>query len=254
MVLYYKWTHLIIVSCLALTVVVGCNKDIQVEPFQILLDEGKLVFTAPQGFQTLPPAANPLLPYEHAMRSEDGKLEVRYAIRPLSRVKIDYSDPHNSAPEPNHLFNMLFASLTEQLASGGDTPRREYTAQQAKELFNADWAAAALLDETTGNCPQTTRSERVALGHFQTNMLTWSRIGRCIPTRPRSTIENRGGPVRSATRWNREARPNPADLRLGESSFRRNIGPTPPSPPAWSTTGNSSQLRTKSLQVPDRWR
>ena len=146
MVLYSKWAHLITVSCLALTVVVGCNKDIQVEPFQILLDEGKLVFTAPQGFQTLPPAANPLLPYEHAMRSEDGKLEVRYAIRPLSRVKIDYSDPHNSAPEPNHLFNMLFASLTEQLASGGDTPRREYTAQQAKELFNADWAAAAVFD------------------------------------------------------------------------------------------------------------
>ena len=57
-------------------------------------------------------------------------------------MKIDYSNPHNSAPEPDHLFNMLFASLAEQLPSGGNTPRREYTTEQAKELFNADWAAA----------------------------------------------------------------------------------------------------------------
>ena len=41
---------------------------------------------------------------------------------------------------------MLFASLVEQLSSGGDTPRREYTGEQAKELFNADWAAAAVFD------------------------------------------------------------------------------------------------------------
>jgi len=133
-------------SILILAVATGCSKSTVSRPFQKLLDEAQLVFTAPQGFQPLPPVANPLLPYEHAIRAEDGKLEVRYAIRPLSRVKIDYSDPHNSAPEPNHLFNMLFASLAEQLASGGDTPRREYTSEQAKDLFNADWAAAAVFD------------------------------------------------------------------------------------------------------------
>ena len=146
MALNFTWPRLVGISCLLLIVAVGCHKDNSSASFQKLLDEAELTFTTPDGFQALPPVANPLLAYEHAMRSKDGKLEVRYAIRPLSRVKIDYSDPHNSAPEPNHLFNMLFVSLVEQMASSGDTPRREYSNEQAKELFNADWAAAAVFD------------------------------------------------------------------------------------------------------------
>ena len=146
MLLLLKRLYPFWIPILALVGVIGCSKSAVPEPFQKLLTEAELSFTAPQDFQPLPAVANPLLPYEHAIRADDSKLEVRYAIRPLSRVKIDYSDPHNSAPEPNHLFNMLFASLAEQLASGGDTPRREYTTEQAKELFNADWAAAAVFD------------------------------------------------------------------------------------------------------------
>ena len=146
MTLKRKWAHAGWLCCLILIVTVGCNDKTLSEPFQQRLSEAGLIFTQPQGFKPLPPVANPLLPYEHAIRSQDGKLETRYAIRPLSRVTIDYSDPHNSAPEPNHLFNMLFASLVEQLSSGGNTPRREYTGEQAKELFNADWAAAAVFD------------------------------------------------------------------------------------------------------------
>ena len=113
---------------------------------QTLLTEAELSFIAPQDFQPLPAVADPLFPYAHAIRADDSKLKVRYAIRQFSRVKIDYSDPHNSAPEPDYLFNMLFASLAEQLASGGNTSRREYTTERAKELFNADWAAAAVFD------------------------------------------------------------------------------------------------------------
>ena len=146
MTLKRKWAHAGWLCCLILIVAVGCNDKTLSEPFQQRLSEAGLIFTQPQGFKQLPPVANPLLPYEHAIRSQDGKLETRYAIRPLSRVTIDYSDPHNSAPEPNHLFNMLFASLVEQLSSGGNTPRREYSGEQAKELFNADWAAAAVFD------------------------------------------------------------------------------------------------------------
>jgi len=146
MALKFKWAQSMWLCGLILTITAGCDKNTLSGPFQQRLKEAGLTFTAPQGFNPLPPLANPVLPYEHAIRGQDGKLEVRYAIRPLSRVRIDYSDPHNSAPEPNHLFNMLFVSLTEQLSAGGDTPRREYTAEQAKELFNADWAAAAVFD------------------------------------------------------------------------------------------------------------
>lgn len=138
-----------IISCLFLAwLLTGCHGNTQPSDtaFRQLLQEAGMQYSRPQDFESLLPAANPLLPYEYAARSNDGRLEIRYAVRPLARIKIEYDDPHTSAPEPNHMFNMLFASLAEQLAHGGDAPRREYTPQQAKALFNADWAAGSIFD------------------------------------------------------------------------------------------------------------
>ena len=87
-----------------------------------------------------------MLPYEYALRHDSGGLEIRYIIRPLGRISIDYNDPHNAAPEPNHLFPLLFESLINELSSGGNTPNKEYPQAQARELFNAGWAAAAVFD------------------------------------------------------------------------------------------------------------
>lgn len=114
--------------------------------FDLLIKEAELEFTRPTGFVDIPSQANSLLPYERAIRHEKTGLEVRYAVRPLGRIQIEYDDPHSAAPEPDHLFPLLFASLTDRLSSGGDTPRREYTAKQAQELFNADWAAVSVFD------------------------------------------------------------------------------------------------------------
>ncbi len=63
-------------------------------------------------------------------------------------VEIDYEDSHNSAPEPNHLFPMLFQSLISDFSNGGNSPANEYSAQETKARFNADWAAVALMDVT----------------------------------------------------------------------------------------------------------
>ncbi|KAG1661923.1 DnaJ subfamily C member 3 [Nymphon striatum] len=81
-----------------------------------------------------------VMPYEKRILSDDGELEVRYAIRPLNRIEIAYDDPHNSAPHPNDLFEMLFRTLTETLAGGTHVISRAYTVDQAKEYFNAGWA------------------------------------------------------------------------------------------------------------------
>jgi len=71
---------------------------------------------------------------------------VRYAIRPLNRIEIAYDDPHNSAPHPNDLFEMLFRTLTETLAGGTHVISRAYPPEQAKKLFNAGWASAGVFD------------------------------------------------------------------------------------------------------------
>lgn len=119
-------------------------------PFERLLEEGRLEFTAPGGFQPMPIEADNVMPYEARFRSEDGRLEIRYAIRPLSRMEIDYEDPHNAAPAPNDLFSMLFRALSETLAKNHDVLSREYEADQARQEFRAGWAGVGVFDLAEG--------------------------------------------------------------------------------------------------------
>ena len=111
-----------------------------------LLEESGMMLTCNDGYVAVPPASNELLSYEKALRTEDGVMEIRFSIRPLARITIDYEDPHNAAPEPEHLFPLLFQSLTDDLSGGMHSPNREFTREQAQQLFNADWAAASTFD------------------------------------------------------------------------------------------------------------
>ncbi|MDJ0739200.1 MAG: hypothetical protein QNJ91_05755 [Gammaproteobacteria bacterium] len=114
--------------------------------FDALLDEAELQFNRPAGYVDRPPASTPVLDYEHALRSEDGLLEIRLAVRPIKRLQIDYDDPHGSTPDPNHIFPLVFESLASRRAGGRHAPSNEYPPDQARAKFNADWAAAAVFD------------------------------------------------------------------------------------------------------------
>jgi len=113
--------------------------------FEQLLLESGLQIETPVDFNGTPVLSNPILPYEHALRHESGALEMRFIIRPLSRITIDYSDPHNAAPEPEHLFPLLFESITNRLSMGSDSPTSTFPEAIAESSFNANWAAAAVL-------------------------------------------------------------------------------------------------------------
>jgi hypothetical protein len=115
------------------------------EAFEQLLIESSLHIETPAHFSGTPVLSNPVLPYEHALRHESGALEMRFIIRPLSRITIDYSDPHNAAPEADHLFPLLFESIANLLSNGDDSPTSTFPEAIAESSFNANWAAAAVL-------------------------------------------------------------------------------------------------------------
>ncbi len=114
--------------------------------FKTLLSESQLSFQTPTGFSEQALSDNPILSYEKAFKHHSLALEMRVSIRPINRVEIDYEDPHNAAPEPNHLFMMMFTTLIGELSRGGNSPQREYSSEQAKADFNADWAAVTTFD------------------------------------------------------------------------------------------------------------
>jgi len=116
------------------------------QAFDRLLDESGMRLEPSQKLIDLPIRANPVLPYEHAMRHDSGELELRFIIRPLERIEIEYNDPHNAAPEPNHLFPLLFESLIDRLSANSNSNSRTLSKSEAKEKFNAQWAALSVFD------------------------------------------------------------------------------------------------------------
>ena len=114
--------------------------------FPDLLAEAQMRLDVPEGFVSVPVRPNPLFLYDSALASPDGAIEVRYVVRPLSRIVVDYDDPHSSVPDPNHMFPLMFQSMVTLLSNGRHSPTGEYPPGQARERFNADWAAAAVFD------------------------------------------------------------------------------------------------------------
>ncbi len=114
--------------------------------FESLLQESGLRLDRGDEFIEVPVSASSILAYEHALRHDSDRLELRFIVRPLSRITIEYDDPHNAAPEPNHLFPLLFESMTNALAVEGGAPSTVFTEEEARRHFNADWAAVAVFD------------------------------------------------------------------------------------------------------------
>ena len=133
-------------AALVLLGAIACAETDAPHNFTELLDEVGMVFELPQGYAPLPVEFNEVLPYQYRIVSNDGMVEVRYVIFPLGRVEIDYQDPHSSAPEPDHLFTLLFPGILTEISGWGRYKSKEYPEDEALRLFRADWAAVAVLE------------------------------------------------------------------------------------------------------------
>ncbi len=109
-----------------------------------LLGECAAEIGALDGFESATPIASGPLPCEFRVRDAGLGFEVRASFRPLSRVQVDYEDPHSATPEPDHLHPMLFPALLEAISTvEGVGEEVELTPEQARE-WGADWAAMSL--------------------------------------------------------------------------------------------------------------
>ena len=111
--------------------------------FSKLSKEAELIFAPPADLQEIPAVPMPYFHFSKAYKHKKLALEVRYAIRPLSRIDIDYVDPHGLRPEPGSVFPMVFTALVGRFSKRADAPNHPYIPEQAKSLFNANWATAA---------------------------------------------------------------------------------------------------------------
>jgi len=113
------------------------------EFFSGLLKEAGMVYERPPGYVELAPEPNEILNYPYRVKNLEKGVEIRYLVIPIKRIEIDYEDPHAAAPDPNHIFNLLFPGLLTQVSVDGRYRMKEYPGLEAKRLFGAEWAAAA---------------------------------------------------------------------------------------------------------------
>lgn len=116
------------------------------DKFLELVSLAGMTYTAPENFTPQQAPFNEMFQYEHVAMHSEGEMEIRYAIRPLSQIEIDYEDPHSATPEPNHIYPLMFSAITDRLSGAKHSPSNEYSDEEAKKLFNADWAAASVFD------------------------------------------------------------------------------------------------------------
>mgnify|MGYP001824673077 CR=1 FL=1 len=88
-------------------------------------------------------------------------------MRPLGRIQVDYEDPHDSAPDPNLMFPLMFQSLVTSLSGGGHSPVNEFPPAQAAERFNAQWASASVFDVADEFAPSHGQTLLVAMHRNQ---------------------------------------------------------------------------------------
>jgi len=131
--------------------------------FAELLEEAGMEYTLPPGFEEAPVEYNEILPYQYRVRSTDGTVEIRYTIFPLNRVEIEYDDPHSSAPEPDHLFTLLFPGILTEISGWGHYKSKDYPPDEALRLFRADWAAVAALEVIPEYSPEYRQALVVAM-------------------------------------------------------------------------------------------
>lgn len=106
---------------------------------QALLDESQVVISVPEGF-----ASTQRFSFcDQAYESVQQDMVMCLMLRPLSRMEIDYDDPHSSAPNPNQVFPLLFESMLNQLSDYSDQTIQAFEQEYALKHFYADWAQAA---------------------------------------------------------------------------------------------------------------
>jgi len=120
--------------------------------FLELLESCGLGFELPAGFLFKPGLQNKKLNYEGTLVAADGNLEVRYAIRPIIGMELEYRDPHSSAPEPNHIYPLLEQSVVDGISDGKLDSKEEF-GENALAEFNADWGAVRRLAPNSDFAP-----------------------------------------------------------------------------------------------------
>jgi hypothetical protein len=104
------------------------NKGLPAE-FQKKLDEAKMTFIKPEGVSEISPVKTDRVSYDYALKMNDRNVEIRYAVRPLSKEIFDMYEKRekkegDTVLNPNIIHRMLTPMMYSIISGGKITPQK----------------------------------------------------------------------------------------------------------------------------------
>lgn len=138
----------IILICFVLT---SFTSDSLPKTFTDLLDRANMSFVKPIGLEETTPIENTEMNYEYALKYPKKRFEVRYAIRPLDNLLLEYEENEKNKESgaiyihPNKLYSSLLQVTALNISGGQLSEVIEFDKEAVKQEFNADWGATTIV-------------------------------------------------------------------------------------------------------------
>ena len=121
------------------------------ELFTAQLTRAQMTFTLPEGYTEVPLVKNSQMNYEFALKYPGKNFEVRYAIRPMDTLLLQFAASEKSKKpgdvniSPNKLYGALYQATVLNIAGTGVLPQiSAFDKTAVKNEFNADWGATSV--------------------------------------------------------------------------------------------------------------
>lgn len=97
--------------------------------FQKKLDEAKMTFVKPEGLSEIPVVKTDKVNYDYALKLNNRNVEIRYAIRPISKEIFAMYDNRvkkegDTVLNPNKIHRMLTPMMYSRISGGKITPQK----------------------------------------------------------------------------------------------------------------------------------
>lgn len=138
---------------LLFTVPLAAQNDTLPKGFAQLLDRAHMSFLYPEGLVGVPCIENAQMNYDFALKYPDHNFEVRYAVRPLDSLLIQYNEEASKGAttiNPNQWCDAMFKATLLNIGMGGPATGElpeisAFPAEAVRGEFGADWGAVAFV-------------------------------------------------------------------------------------------------------------
>ena len=86
--------------------------------------------------------------YEYAVRVLGKHVEIRYAIRPLNQLLVEYRQAKakgEAAVDPNQLYSSLLTVVALNVSGGDEPTTKDFPSEAVQQEFGADWGTTTMV-------------------------------------------------------------------------------------------------------------